>query len=628
MGFGIRQSEHQKTVKRLILIGHGFCLIAFLIPVLNLLLRVIHYPLLQKLSPGGWVTMNPLSAICLILLAVAIRLIARDYYGGARVRVSTSLCALVCVICLGKIVTLLIGFPFHLDKLLFSHQMYIPKQVEWDENYNSMAPNTALSLFMVGFSIILISHIHSPRLFKFAQSLNYLTILIAILSIYGYIYKIESLYSYFRLIPNSFHSAVTLIFLSSSILFLRPHKGSMALLIGENPTRIVLARFMAIFIPLLVGWFKIYGQEQGWFGVKFGTALFASCTFAISMILLGWKSNIQFKLGKVRKRYRNTMKKDRERFRRIIDLSPLNINIYDLKEDRYVFTNRASRNLFRLNDENLLNHRFSTLVEKAIHEDDAPMIMGRLDKLKKMKLGEKDDFKYRVYDKDGKLTWISSRGVVYREEKGKASQVLFNSFDITSQMKKELEVEEINKKIQAKNEELEKITGKLKSLRNQLEDKIEERTKEIKRSELRFIEFIEKNIYEGIIIYEFGELTGIDTSQPVEEQIRQMLEHGKIAEANPALARMHGYNSPDEMIGIRFTDYLNLEEESLVKVLEKLIVSDYRLKGLETAHNTKDGDTIRVRGNFIGQVEDGKLLSVWGTQIEIGAEGDLISAED
>jgi len=618
-----KRAENQKTVSRLILLGHIFCYIAFFIPALNILLRFIHYPLLQKLTPGGWITMNPLSALCFLLLAIAIWLVTKEHYTGLRVKISTAICFGVCIICLGKIVAVLLGFSYRLDELLFKHQMVVPKQAEWDENYNTMAPNTAFGLFMIGFSVIIINNIHHSRFFKYAQFLNYITVLIAVLSIYGYIYEIETLYSYFRLIPISFHSAIALVFLSSSILFLRPHKGSMALLIGENPTQIVLLRFLAIFIPLIIGWVKIYGEQQGWFGTKSGTTLLASCTFAISMILLGWKSNVQFRLSKVKEKYKNTLKRERKRFQRIIELSPLNINIYDLKNDHYIFTNRASRQLYRLDNENLVNHRYKSLVEKIVYKDDIPMVKDRLGKLKKMKLGEKDDYKYRVYDKDHNLRWISSRGVIYKEEQGKPSQVLFNSFDINSQMEKEIKVRELNEEIRKRNEELEKINRKLESFRDELEDKIKERTTEIKKSEQRYREFIDKNIYEGIIIYEFGDLGGVDTTKSVDEQIKDLLKYGVIGEANPALAKMHNYKSPDDMIGIRFVDYLDLGEDKLVQILDKFVRSDYKLEKIETFHLTNDGETIRVRSNFIGQVDNDKLLSVWGTQIKIGGKGDI-----
>lgn len=619
----VKESENQKTVHKLILLGHIFCQIAFFIPLVNILLRFIHYPLLQKLTPGGWVTMNPLSAVCFLLLAISIWLVAKEHHIGLRVKLSTIICCGVCIICLGKMVSVLLGFSFHLDELLFRHQMFIPKQEEWDENYNTMALNTAFGLFMIGFSTIIINNVHQSRFFRYAQFLNYLTILIAILSIYGYIYDIESLYSYFRLIPISFHSAVTLVFLSSSILFLRPHRGSMALLIGENPTQIVLLRFLAIFIPLILGWAKIYGQQQGLFGIKAGTTFLASCTFAISMILLGWKSNVQFKLSKIKKQYKDTLKRDWERFKRIIELSPLNINIYDLRNDHYIFTNKASRQLYRLDNENLVNRRYQTLVEEIVYKDDAPMIKDRTEKLKKMQLGESDDYKYRVYDKNHNLIWISSRGVIYKEERGTPSEVLFNSFDITSQMEKETKVRELNEKIKKSNEELEKINKELESFRDELEVKVIERTKEIKKSERRYREFIDKNIYEGIIIYEFGKLGGVDTTKPVDEQVKDLLKYGVIGEANPALAKMHSYESPEEMIGIRFVDYLDLDEDQLIKILDKLVRSGYRLDEIETLHATKYGETIRVRSNFIGQVDNGKLLSVWGTQIKVGGKGDI-----
>ena len=608
--------EDKVTVDVLSSIGKAFYITAFIISLSTIVLRVIDLELLRKTSYGGIVFMNPLSSILFMLLAIAVGIVQKEASSPRSLIVSNFLCYVVIVIGALKIITSLLGVSMILDELLFKEQIALPPDRAFETNVHTMAPNTGLTTVLIAVSIILTNK-ETTQLFKIAQFLDYLVTLIALLSIYGYIYRIEDLYGYLESTPISFHSSVCSFLLAGSVLFLRPHRGSMAQLIGENPIEIVLMRFLALLIPLLTGLIKIYGENKGWYGKEFGTALFAAITFAISMILLGWKSSIQSKLRSLRRKTETQINQERETFRRILDISPTAISIVDIKSELFIFANEMNKNTFRLNDESLENKKYSEVLAEIVPESDKELVVGRLSRIKKLKPDQYEEVTYRLYDKDGKANWFISRAFGFEYSHNEMKKAIINLLNITKQKKTHAKLEEKKKEIKRKNEELSKINDELKSFYKDFKKKVDERTRKLEESEQKCKKFFERS-FEGILRYSIKDIDFIDTGLSVEEQIQLIRKHAYIAEANQKLAEMHDYDSPDILTGMPITEFLSMSDEDKAKLIKVFIESGYRFENQETAHYTKDGHKIDIVTNMIGMVKDNKLYGAWGTQKKHG----------
>src|SRR5690606_2906193 len=141
----------------------------------------------------------------------------------------------------------------------------------------------------------------------------------------------------------------------------------MVVIIDQSPSEVFMMRFLALVIPLFLGWLKIQGQKADFFSEEYGTALFATCTFVISMLLMGWKSSIQYKLGTENKKKLFAIRSERKRFRNILNQSPIIINIVNVESDRILFTNDAGRGVFKGRKPDFDNIRFSAFLNKYVY---------------------------------------------------------------------------------------------------------------------------------------------------------------------------------------------------------------------------------------------------------------------
>ena len=133
----------------------------------------------------------------------------------------------------------------------------------------------------------------------------------------------------------------------------------------------------------------------------------------------------------------------------------------------------------------------------------------------------------------------------------------------------------------------------------------------LRASEERYRSFV-VNSSEGIWRLDVEE--PIDVKLPAEEQISLFYKYGYLGECNDAMARMHGYQRADDVLGLRFGDSKFISHPASTSTMRKLIASNYRLLDLETAQFDKQGGTRYFSSNLIGIIANGMLLRIWGVQ--------------
>lgn len=136
----------------------------------------------------------------------------------------------------------------------------------------------------------------------------------------------------------------------------------------------------------------------------------------------------------------------------------------------------------------------------------------------------------------------------------------------------------------------------------------------LRTSEERYRAFIE-NSSEGIWCFEVEPPCPISLS--IEEQIDWWYRHGFLVECNDVMARMYGYEHPEEIVGARLTDLLPPDDPYNLEYAKNFILSGYKLSDAETHELDKDGNPKYFRNNLAGVIEDEKLVRAWGTQTDI-----------
>lgn len=607
-------SENKDTVFFLIQLGTIFCVFCFLVPCLNIVLRLIDYSFLLKISLGGVVAMNPVSSICMMMLAVALWIIRKEYHPVRNRIISDSICAVVMLIGIVKLITLLFDLPFGLDEYLFKKQLMLPESYLWESKVNEISPNSALSFILLSASIILIDQ-RSTRIYKSPELINYLLIFISLIAIYGYVYNVRNLYVILGIIPMSFHSAMCFFLLSSAVLFLRPYKGSMIAVIGQSPSEVFMMRFLALIIPLFIGWLKIKGEEASLFSEEYGTAIFAASTFVISMTLMGWKSSIQYKLNTENKKKLYTILEARKNFEHILEQSPTIINIVDLETNTVIFTNQAGKDAFGKNID-IVNQNFESFLKNTVYEADREDALKNYQKLSDLRRDQYLDIEFRLVDDHGNIYWILSRAIVFRRKQGKPKEIMFNALDRTKEKQKEKELQKKNKEMEVKNLQLKEAKKELENFNKELEEKVKQRFEELVKREKRYHYFFELS-FRGIVQFEVQGIDGIDTTLPVEEQIKLIDKHVVIAQINNEMMNIYGIKKKEDAVGQPIDYMLASSESKKVAFIKMFIEADYQLHDVIIEIEDKHGNKFKVKENHIGIVEDNILVRGWSMQVKV-----------
>jgi signal transduction histidine kinase len=240
---------------------------------------IFDIPVLKSVSPE-FVTMKANTAICFILIGLSLWLSQEKRADNRLCRGIARLCASV-VFLIGFLTfwQYLLGWDFGIDQLLFKE----PATAILTSAPGRMAFNTSILFAIIG--IVLFMAGSKKVLFSYpAQLLVIPAGIIALLSFVGYLYGASPLYIGLKFsTAMAVHTCVLFIMSCIGCLFARPQQGLMKDISSDDYGGLMLRRILpaVIFVPLVLGWFKIYGEHTKWFSNEFGVSLVAICNLLI-----------------------------------------------------------------------------------------------------------------------------------------------------------------------------------------------------------------------------------------------------------------------------------------------------------------------------------------------------------
>jgi PAS domain S-box-containing protein len=123
---------------------------------------------------------------------------------------------------------------------------------------------------------------------------------------------------------------------------------------------------------------------------------------------------------------------ERERFiKSLVDAAPSTVYLYDLREQRNLYTNaRSGATLGYAADE--LQFVGRATLQEWVHPDDRSLVMAQLAQLPDQADGQVLEFECRVQHRSKEWRWVLCRNVVFsRDETGQPLQILGTALDIT-----------------------------------------------------------------------------------------------------------------------------------------------------------------------------------------------------
>ncbi len=233
---------------------------------------------------SGLIAMNPLTAVAFILLGLSLWLSVRPT-SVAHPTLIYVCGSVVLVIGLLKLSDVSFGLDTGVDRLFFHNALErviagVP---------NRMAATTAFSLALMGLTVILQA---TRRGYVPGQAFLMLAALPPLLTAMGYLYGIHSFYRVGTFTPMALSTAVTLLVAGVGLCFARPDRGLASLLRDAGVGGISARRLLpvAILLPPLLGWFRLAGQERGWYGLEVGVALLVVMNILICAAFVSWSS--------------------------------------------------------------------------------------------------------------------------------------------------------------------------------------------------------------------------------------------------------------------------------------------------------------------------------------------------
>ena len=143
----------------------------------------------------------------------------------------------------------------------------------------------------------------------------------------------------------------------------------------------------------------------------------------------------------------------------------------------------------------------------------------------------------------------------------------------------------------------------------------------LKRSKERYQTFFNETL-EGI--YRLDLEQPLQTDLSMEDQVDFLYDHAFLAEANTAFAKMYGVEDPGQLIGQRLVDFHGGRNHPQNQAIVRLFIkNNYRVSNAETTEIGVNGEKKVFSNTTIGILENGNLMYIWGTQLDITEQKSL-----
>jgi PAS domain S-box-containing protein len=400
------------------------------------------------------IAMNPLTAILFIASGTSLLFSARE---NNRQSLPATLIALFVLIAgILKFAGTVTGFDLPIDSLLF--QSKVDQDIVANIT-NRMAPSTALNFVLTGLILVLLNN-ERLKIQVISQLLTLCILFMGLLCLLGYVYHVDSFYSFQWHIPMAIHSAFTFIILSLAILFLHPDKGIMrnftSTYSGSSSARFLVPA--AIIIPATLGYFRLLGNWNGLYSKEFGAAILVLSIIIMFLIFIWYNAASLNKKDALRKNAEDELKnlnaelerkieerthevlKTENRFRSMIENSSDIISLID-ERNNVLYINPAIGNISGYKPEEVRNLERHALIRNPDRELAKTNFINALNNPGKLIRAS-----LSIIHKNGKNIWLEGtmKNMLHDEN---IRAIVSNYRDVTEQKEAEEKIKESEMRI-------------------------------------------------------------------------------------------------------------------------------------------------------------------------------------
>lgn len=223
-------------------------------------------------------------SVCAILSGLGLILLARSSgndFGRRAIRILAFSVALIGGLTLFQHIS---GANLGIDTLLFRGR--------WGQraaaSANRMGPPASTSFLILGVTLLLATSNQRGR--QIASALAILPAAIASLSLIGYWFGSDRLYTVVHLTGIAFQTSTVIAALAVGVMAGIPAHGLVALLVRDDAGGMLVRRVLLpiAVAPLLIGRLRLLGQQAGYYDTAFGLSVMLLTTIAMLIVLLTW----------------------------------------------------------------------------------------------------------------------------------------------------------------------------------------------------------------------------------------------------------------------------------------------------------------------------------------------------
>ncbi|MEP7374433.1 MAG: PAS domain S-box protein [Chitinophagaceae bacterium] len=301
------------------------------------------------------IVMNPVSAAGFIIAGISLWLFTNSSYR----RMAYALAAIVFLLGLLKFGSLAFGHDFHVDTFLFTDKLLDAEKANLP---NRMAPNTALCFLLTSVSLLLFPY-ETVNKQKPSHYLALVIALISLLSLLGYLYRVQSFYGFLTYIPMAASTAVCFFLFAISVLFADSDKGIMkeftSTLSGSLMARLLIPA--SIIVPATLGLLRLYGNWNGLYNYEFGVAIYVLSVIIIFAGITWYNASLLNKRDMQRMQSEDALRNSESHIQAIFNNAPDAVVVID-NMGLITRWNPESEKLFGWKTEEVLGKSLSEII--------------------------------------------------------------------------------------------------------------------------------------------------------------------------------------------------------------------------------------------------------------------------
>ena len=303
-----------------------FATTCIVLGTLVVLAWIYDFPFLQEIK-SRYILMKMNTALSFILLGIAV-LIFKDKKELSSLDNLIILAFCVIIITVNVLTVCQYTFNWHysIDKLLIND----PSP---DDHSASGRISIIIVLNLCFSALALIIQTFRPASYVTFQSFIFFVFLTSVLSFSAHLYGAVNYYGIASYIKMPLLSTISFISISLAQLFAQKGSGIMSFFTSNTIGGLVARRLipMVIYLPLIIGWLRLKGEELGFYEHKFGTALFGIAVISVLIIVILRNAKRLIHTDKLRIQIENALKESDERLRIIFDQAPHAMIVMDEK---------------------------------------------------------------------------------------------------------------------------------------------------------------------------------------------------------------------------------------------------------------------------------------------------------